>query len=267
MRKAIVAATLVGLASVACASGSDVGEEEGSLKQRLNGWMFGSYCQGDFENGWQNSLEPWAWNTCGYFNDRLDDTDWKMFYWNMHGAKTAFEDANDQNKVETVDLLFTMTHGGADTDTSVAAMWDDGVYHLTKNSYWGDEAHGLSLWASYACSTLKIDANTWTRWNRLMKGGMRAVAGSHDLLWADPSEYIGEAFAEELQAGTSWRYAWRNAISDPDWDQDGMVMTSGNSSSDCSSRRSGMNWANFANYVRRVNANMANLCWTSWDNL
>ncbi len=198
----------------------------------------------------------------------MDDTDTKFFYWNMHGAQSDFEDAGDQDRIEQVSLLFTDTHGGAWADTAVAAMWDNGSLHQTKNSYWGDEQQGLYLWGAYACAMLQIDSNTWTRWNRLMKGGMMAVAGSHGTVWsASSTDDSGENFAEELQAGVAYRYAWRNGIQNDDFDQDGMVMFSGNGSSDCSSRRSGMTWQNFSTYTRRVNGSMTYLCWSSWDDI
>jgi hypothetical protein len=268
MRKVIGSVVLTGLLAGACTLEPDSSEEPGVLNQPVIGKRFGTICQADFQNNWQVNLAPFVWDTCVRFNNRMDDTDTKQFYGSMVGAKSSFEDAGDQNWVEQVSLLFTDTHGGVLSDTAIAAMWDNGSFHETKNSYWGDESVGISLWAAYACGMLKIDSNTWTRWNRLMKGGLYAVAGSHDTVWASSStDDAGENFAEELQAGVAYRYAWRNGIQDDSNQQDGMVMFSGNSSSDCSSRRSGITWQNVTSYTRRVNGSMTNLCWSYWDNI
>ena len=46
----------------------------------------GAGCQSDFQNNWQTTL-PEVWNRCGWFNNELDDTDTKVFYYNLHGAR------------------------------------------------------------------------------------------------------------------------------------------------------------------------------------
>lgn len=267
MRRALLSVGIAGLLGSACATGFE--EDVAAIEQPAIGARFGTYCQADFQNNWQTNLGQQVWNNCAGFNNELDDTDTKVFYWNMQGAKPAFEDSHDQatNGVETVHMLYTHTHGGAFVDTAAAAMWDNGQLHLTTNSRYGDESHGLSLWGNYTCQMLKHDG-IWTRWNRLMKGGMRAVAGSHDTVWTgSTTNEVGEDFADELQGGAAYRYAWRDGISDWSVDQDATVMFSGNSSSDCSSRRSGMKWQNFGTFPRRQDASVTDLCWTSWNNL
>ena len=47
---------------------------------------FGTMCQENYQNGWQHTL-PYVWERCAYFNNELDDTDTKVFYYSLVGAK------------------------------------------------------------------------------------------------------------------------------------------------------------------------------------
>src|SRR5258706_4654297 len=64
---------------------------------------FGTECQADYQNNWQVNLEN-SWKRCSWFNDELDDTDTKVFYYNLDGAKPFFETPSDQLELDNVHL-------------------------------------------------------------------------------------------------------------------------------------------------------------------
>src|SRR5690554_3589528 len=72
---------------------------------------FGTGCQADYQNNWQNEL-PNVWKRCGWFNNELDDTDTKVFYYNLHNAKWWWETGGDQITLDNVNLFYASTHGG-----------------------------------------------------------------------------------------------------------------------------------------------------------
>src|SRR5262245_61136153 len=84
---------------------------------------FGTECQADYQNNWQVNLEN-SWKRCSWFNDELDDTDTKIFYYNLDGAKPYFETTYDQYELDNVHLVYVNTHGGGWSDKSVWAMWN-----------------------------------------------------------------------------------------------------------------------------------------------
>ncbi|WP_437568619.1 DUF6345 domain-containing protein [Sorangium sp. So ce542] len=243
-------------------------ELEEEARASVGGARFGTYCQVLFENDWQDEVID-GWDRCSAFNDELDDTDTKVFYWNLQGAKPFWEGASDQVYVEDVNLMFTNTHGGGWTNSAVYAMWDDGDLVHSTDLRWGNEGHGLSIFASYACETLKYsDDRTWHRWNAAMKGGLRIILGSHDEVWnSDTTDEIGEDFADNIQGGQSLRNAWKDALSDWNHDQDVTAVSFGNSLADCESRRDGMTWQNYTSYPRRRDGDVTHWCYVAWENL
>lgn len=223
---------------------------------------FGAYCQADFQNGWQNAL-PHVWNTCSNFNDELDDTDYSIFYWNLHGAKSFWETPNDQLYMDNVNLVWTDTHGGTTSTDAIWAMWDQNSLAVSNNIMLGNESYGLSIWANYACDTLKNDGKIWTRWATTFSAGLRYVAGSHDKVYSGTTlDDVGEDFADELQSSATIKYAWRDGASDWWQDQDLAVMSFGNSSSDACARKDNMKWQNYPSFPRRNSP--TNWCRTYW---
>jgi hypothetical protein len=243
-------------------------EEADGEAQAIGGARFGTYCQETHENAWQDELLD-AWQRCSAFNDELDDTDTEVFYWNLHGAKSFWETASDQVFVEDVNLMFINAHGGASSNIAFYAMWDEDDFVSSTDLRWGDEGHGLSIFASYACKTLKYsDDRTWHRWNATMKGGLRIMLGSHDQIWnGDTTDEVGEDFADNMQSSQSLRNAWKDALSDWNHDQDVTAVAFGNSLADCESRRDGMTWQNYPSYPRRRDADVTHWCYVAWEDL
>lgn len=225
---------------------------------------FGTMCQSDYQNGWKPTL-PEVWNRCGWFNDELNDTDFEMFYFNLHGAKPFLEGAHDQDVPETVNLLYMSTHGGAWSDTAVYTMWDVGQRARTVDMRLGNESTGLSMWATYSCETLKDDGKLPLRWSPVMSGGLRYVSGSFDTVYdGDSTNEQGEVYADELQHQNTFKYAWRDSVDDFWSDEDAAVMATGKNSSDCSNRRNGMKWQNYPSYPRLRDGDIGYFCRTFW---
>lgn len=229
---------------------------------------FGTGCQKSYENGWQTTLDH-VWKRCGWFNDELDDTDHKIFYFDLHGAEWWWEGPGDQLSLDNVHLFYSSTHGGAWSTKSVWAMWDDGSLASSADMRLGDESYGLSIFSTYACKTLKFsDDKMWARMGPIFRGGLRYATGSHDLLYDSvTTDETGEDFADDLQKGKSIRFAWKDANSDWWVDNDVTVMTTGTDSSNCLSRRSGMKWQNFGGYARLRDGKIGWYCYTYWNNL
>ena len=229
---------------------------------------FGTGCQSDFQNGWQTTLSE-VWNRCGWFNNELDDTDTKVFYYNLHNAKWWWETGGDQLTLDNVSLFYASTHGGGWATRSVWAMWDNGQLADSSNMRLGDEATGLSILATYSCETLKFnDGKMWTRMGPIFRGGLRYAAGSHDKLYDGvTTNETGEDFADDLQHSNTIKYSWKDANSDWWVDNDVTVMATGTSKANCESRRDTMKWQNFTTYPRLRDGQIAYYCYTYWDNL
>src|SRR5256885_1856001 len=103
---------------------------------------FGTECQADYQNNWQVNLEH-SWKRCSWFNDELDDTDTKVFYYNLDGAKPFFETPSDQLELDNVHLAYVNTHGGGWSTKSVWAMWNQNVLAESTSMRLGDESYGL----------------------------------------------------------------------------------------------------------------------------
>jgi hypothetical protein len=229
---------------------------------------FGTGCQSDFQNGWQVTLGE-VWNRCGWFNNELDDTDSKIFYFNLHNAKWWWETGGDQGTLDNVSLFYASTHGGGWSTRSVWAMWDQNQLADSTNMRLGDEATGLSILATYSCETLKFnDGKMWTRMGPIFRGGLRYAAGSHDKLYdGTTTNETGEDFADDLQHSNTIKYSWKDANSDWWVDNDATVMATGTDKANCESRRDNMKWQNFNSYPRLRDGQIGYYCYSYWDNL
>jgi hypothetical protein len=229
---------------------------------------FGTECQADYQNNWQTNLGH-SWKRCSWFNNELDDTDTKIFYYDLHGAKPYFETGSDQFELDNVHLVYVNTHGGGWSDKSVWAMWNQDVLANSLNMRLGDEATGLSIFSTYACETLKFNDNKmWTRMGSIMRGGVRMATGSHDKVYDSlTTDEVGEDYADNLQSGDTIKYAWKDANSDWATDQDITVMATGTSSSNCATRRDTMKWQNFGGFSRIRDNTITHYCYWYWNNL
>lgn len=230
---------------------------------------FGTGCQQDFQNGWLTTLGE-TWNRCAWFNDELDDTDTKVFYYNLHGAQSWWHEGGDSNHLDNVNLFYTSTHGGGWSTASVWSMWDQNVHAWSTSMRLGDDSYGLSIFATYACETLKFnDDKMWTRMGPIFRGGLRIALGSHDTLWdGTTTNEVGRDFAEQMQNSNTLKLAWKDGNSDWYTAQDVAVMATGADSTDCANRRDTMKWQNYSSgYVRLRDSANAHYCYSYWDNL
>lgn len=229
---------------------------------------FGTECQADYQNNWRTELSH-SWKRCSWFNDELDDTDTKIFYFDLHGAKPFFETGSDQLELDNVHLVYVNTHGGGWSDKSVWTMWNENTRAESTSMRLGDEATGTHIFSTYACETLKYDDNKmWTRMGSIFRGGLKYATGSHDKVYDSlTTDEVGEDYADALQDGDTIRYAWKDSNSDWNTDQDITVMATGNSASNCESRRNNMKWQNFGGYARLRDNSITHYCRTSWNNL
>ncbi len=234
---------------------------------------FGTYCQENYQSGWQVSLS-YMNERCNYFNDELDDTDYEAFYFNLSGKKYYLEQYGDHQAdlkaPDDVDLLYMGTHGGAQTYSSIYAMYDVNQFAYTSNMRLGDSAWwggGLAILATYSCQTLKVsDGGLVTRWGSVLRGGLKMAVGSHDTLWDGlTTDETGEDFADDLQHGYSIEYSWYDGNTDWYFDQDTAVVATGTNSTNCSSRKDQMTWQSYGNYPFLRDANIGWTCWTYWN--
>lgn len=226
---------------------------------------FGTMCQEYYQNNWQNTL-PYVWERCAYFNNELDDTDTKRFYYSLVNGKPYWENTYDQYFLDNVDLFYASTHGGAWSSASVWAMYNQNQLAYSSGMRLGDEARRLSIFSTYSCETLKFsDGKLWTRMGPIFRGGLRFATGSYHTFWDGiTTDETGEDYADNLQHGYSIQYSWSDANSDWWVDNDIAVMTTGKNSSDCWYRMNYMTWRNFNNFPRLTGSQIGYYCYRYW---
>ncbi len=229
---------------------------------------FGTYCQIDYQYKWQNTLDK-AHDLCGRFINELDDTDASIFYYTLVDQKSFLEEPKDQYTTDNVSLLFILTHGKDYPTFSAWAMWNFYTFAVSNNMRLGDESFGLSILASWACLTHKHNDNLLlTRWRKIFRGGLRITVGSHDKIYTGTTtDECGKEFADNLQDGDKIKDAWHDALREPFSDNDGTVIATGETLSECESRRDNMKWQNYMSHRRLRDGQNAWYCWTYWENL
>ena len=239
--------------------------------------IFGTRCQSDFQNGWSVTL-PEVWDRCAWFNDELDDTDQKAFYFNLHGAHFKFTACDECSAgPDSVHLLYVDSHGGANPGNAGIFMWDQRSIAITPRDgmRYGDENVGLAILAQYLCKTLSVDshANIVARWIPVFRGGMIMATGSHDLVWDGvTTDEVGEDFADDLQSRKTVANSWFDANSDWDADQGLAVFATGSSltgahnpEADCAFRRDRLTWQNFGQFARWRDDQVEWICFSKID--
>ena len=229
---------------------------------------FGTGCQKTFQNGWQDKL-TYAFTRCARFNNELDDTDSKIFYYNLENAEWWWEGAGDQDTLDNVHLFYGNTHGGTTSNRSIWAMWDEDMDADSTDMRLGNESYGTSIFSTYSCETLKYgDDKLWTRMGPIFRGGLRYATGSHDKVYDSiTTDEVGEDYADNLQKQKTIKYAWKDANSDWAASQDLTVVATGTNPSNCHSRRDNMKWQNITTYARLRDGQIGWVCRASWNNL
>ena len=238
---------------------------------------FGTRCQGNFNNSWQNTL-PYAYNRCEGFNNELDDYDTKKFYFNLSGAATGFswnDGVINSGGVDSVDLFYVSTHGGVDNVRFFYALKEQNSFACSRLSggncvpgwdwRYGDNTRKVKIYSQYSCATLAIDDFSWARWNQPFKGGLYLATGSQDKVYDGyTTDETGEDYADDLQDGKSVKWAWFDGNGDWYFDQDVAIYASSSGPlSECQNRRDGMTWQNVIQFPRLRDGDMNRLC-ASW---
>lgn len=228
--------------------------------------QFGTRCQQDYESGWQKTL-PHTWDRCSRFNSELDDTDSKLFYFDLKGVGVGFTSSDgsvNTGGVDAGDLFYVGTHGGANNSTAVLTMFTKNLSMSSVNWRFGDNSDGVAIFSQYACRTLQIDDFTWTRWSPAFKGGLYVATGSHRKLWDSiTTDEVGEDYADDLQDGKSVMWAWFDGNSDWYEDQDVAVLVTGSSLANCEDRRAHIKWQNFSDYTRLRDGAVNKMCYAA----
>lgn len=225
---------------------------------------FGTRCQDSYEGGWQTKLS-YMNRRCAWFNDELDDTDRKVFYYNMKGGSgfTYNDTYASAGGVDAVDLFYVGTHGGAWSSDAVLTLWNR--YQDAKSSQWrfNDAGRGVEIFSQYACETLKHDG-MFKRWEKAFRGGLKIATGSHRYFWdGSTTDETGEDYADGLQKRKTIKKAWFDGNSDWKVTQDMTVVASGRTSSECFSRVNNMTWQNIGSYAALRDNDVKWLCWYS----
>jgi Family of unknown function (DUF6345) len=249
---------------------------------------YGTFCQQDFAlnaagQHWQDEILG-AWSTCANFNTAMNKLAPQAFYFTLHGAAPFFLPSNDGQTsppggVDTVDLLYTNTHGGAfalltppPADLGVNAtvvMFENEGRALSTFMRLGNNSRGLSAWANLTCNILSnADGRELDRWSNAFDGGLKILAASHDKVQFNGSVTShGTRFADNLRAGQTVRMAWKNALSGTSLDNDAAVVATGANWTDCSSRLNNINWTNLTSTPKLQDWGWVQLCQDQWDNL
>jgi hypothetical protein len=267
---------------IGCAAESqDAAESEHTpvavTAEALGPRYFGAHCQDVFQNHWVGDL---GWGDCGNFVNEASKQATLGFYYNLQGKKYYWENGGDQaaGSLETVDLFYSDTHGGAWlADSADYAMWEDGTSSfdlraLTRNMTLGDEGRGLSIFATKSCGTLTMDGSdanynglydAYERWDSVFSGGLRvALSGAGDVFYDNDS---GRIFMQYMNAGYSIKDSWYYGLSYSAAATDIGVLFSGFTQPDCSNRMQGMTWNNFnAGAYNRVTGLPIQLCGWQW---
>ena len=211
---------------------------------------FGTLCQKvyewvpEWEHYWQDSLDE-AYVHCGRFIDELNDTDESVFYYDLINMKPYIEDTYDDIIADHVDLLYILTHGGVTNTDARWAMWNKFTNALSSQMRLGDDDRKLQILVSCSCHTLQTDGLI-ARWRSIFRGGLKYALGSHDIIHMGKNENeCGKEFADNLQDGDKFKYAWKDAFNEPFSENVVIAVSTGNTESECEDRRDLMKWQNF----------------------
>lgn len=240
-----LAKTIVPVLAIGCTESAPSLSLQVSRSSLFTGRYFGVECQETYENDWLEEIDQ-AWDRCSGFKDKMDDTDYSRFYYDLNGAAPYWQDSNDSAELDNVELLFASTHGGtfAVTDASYA-MWNNGVRVYSGTMRLGDDATKLKIFSTWSCHTLDWrDGHLWDRMYPIFSGGLIIATGSQDILISGPStDEVGNDYAENLQNGYTVNEAWHDVLNDWIVDNDGVVMATGNLWQSCTNRLNNFKWA------------------------
>jgi hypothetical protein len=249
------------------ASSTDEGLEIGSTVQPVtwSGNTFGIHATKYYEGGWVDSI-PCQMGTSDHFGNQLQASATERFRFDLWNKQYYWHDAGGDGgpySLESVDLFFSVTHGGASDTNAYWSMWNydyltsTGVHAFSSLMRLGEDegvGEGLSIFATYSCNTLRWNSDTVARWDSVFSGGLRIALGSHDKVHSESgrgNEWVGAQFAIRLHQNWSIKQAWLTGLSYSSADNDSAALATGTNCTDCLDRLDTMTWYNFKTKGRR----------------
>ena len=197
--------------------------------------------------------------------------------WSLVNAKRFFDGDADQRGLERGSVAFVNTHGGISKDRHRVAlsMYETETYAWTHDMYLGNESVGLSIFAAYACDTLKQlttkpdNKADWAaihdNFDSTFRGGLRVFLGSTDVFFsAWTTSEVGEDFADQLREGRLVIDAWGDSTQDWALDHYPAGMTSGRNNDDAAERLDSMTLQNFSTFGRLRDENVKRFSYAKW---
>jgi hypothetical protein len=232
---------------------------------------FGVRCQDSFQSTWAPTIDVEA--GCSDFISQIESY-WPVdFYFNLHGAQTAFysgsssETCDSCGGVDSVDFFFMSTHGTiANNNANYAgyAMWDDNSIAWTPSMRLGDSGKQVKVLATFSCDTLKNgDGLLPSRWGNAFAGGVKLVVGAHDLLWTGNDGTAMQDFASNVEAGISVGESWLSAVYNANNSNNPTVANTGANASDCW-KRQGATMSQVMSESPLRDGKVGYYCWTNW---
>ena len=232
---------------------------------------FGVRCQSSFQDTWAPTINVNA--ACNDFISEIQGY-WPVdFYFNLHGAQTAFysgtpsEPCNSCGGVDSVDFFFMMTHGTiANNNANYAgyAMWDDNTIAWTPSMRFGDSGKQVKVLATFSCDTLKnSDKLLPSRWGKAFAGGLKLVVGAHDLLWDGSDDTAMQDFALNMQSNAPIGGSWLDSVYYANTSNNPTVANTGANAADCWNRQGASVSTVMSESVLR-DGKVGYYCWTNW---
>jgi uncharacterized protein DUF6345 len=224
---------------------------------------FGTRCQRTYENGWLPTLD-YQYDRCAGFNDRMDDNNTKLFYFQLNGGGGfTFSDGSvPAGGVDTVDIFYVATHGDVTNADARLALKPQNTFSLSSNWRFGDNSNQIAIFSQYVCATLQIDSKAFGRWVNPFKGGLYLATGSHGVVYDGwPTDDTGEDYADNLTHGMTVKWAWFDGNWDGYADQDVAIYASSSGPlGECSLRRDFMTGQNINSFPRFRDGSMNRIC-------
>lgn len=227
---------------------------------------FGTRCQRVYQSGWLETMD-YQYNRCEGFNDRMNDNNTQLFYFNLSGGSgfTSSDGSASAGGVDAVDIFYVATHGAVDDTTASLALKAVDTFTVSTNWRFGNNSNQVAIFSQYACFTLKIDGKGWARWNKAFKGGLYLATGSQNFLYDGwTTDDTGTDYADNLTHGKTVKWAWFDGNWDHHADQDVAIYASSSGPlGECRVRRDFMTGQNINVFPRVRDGNMNRIC-ASW---
>ena len=246
---------------------------------------FGVRCEDTFQSNWQATIDVEA--ACSDFISEISTIEPVDFYFNLHGAQTDFyygdagETCNACGGVDSVDFFYMSVHGGLATAENLGAivnpapndnakyaayaMWDFDTVAWTAPMRIGSSGKQAKALVTFSCDTLyNADKLLPTRWGNAFAGGLKFLAGGHDLLYTGNDQSAMQDFATFMVGGSTIGSSWLNAVYNDNNSNHPAIANTGTNSSNCWSRQ-GVTLGGLMGETVLRDSKVGYYCWTNWN--